>query len=147
MTSLLSAANIAIEGRLLPTNLEFAPGEMVALVGPNGGGKTSLLRSLAQVDDCEGVVIVSSEELGLASPGRRARLVGFLPASRELVWPLSVRDIITLGGAPDEAKIPQILELLELQPLADRRVDHLSTGERTRALIGRILAASPKVML
>ncbi len=120
---------------------------MVALVGPNGGGKTSLLRSLAQVDDCEGAVIVSSEELGLASPGRRARLVGFLPASRELVWPLSVRDIITLGGAPDEAKIPQILELLELQPLADRRVDHLSTGERTRALIGRIFATSPKVML
>lgn len=147
MTSILTATNVAIDGRLLPTSLSFERGEMVALVGPNGGGKTSLLRSLAQVDDCEGNVIVDGEDLCTSPPNRRARLVGFMPASREMVWPLSVRDLLKLGNVDHGNRMSAIIDQLELQPIADRRVDHLSTGERTRALIGRILAASPTAML
>ena len=50
MTALRAAA-LALPGRLSPTDLIFAGGQMVAVVGPNGGGKTSLLRALAGVEE------------------------------------------------------------------------------------------------
>ena len=53
MTALI-AKGVGIEGRLQPTDLDVRGGELVALVGPNGGGKTSLLRALARIDSAAG---------------------------------------------------------------------------------------------
>ena len=145
MTALVEAS-VSIEGRLGPTELTLEQGTMIALVGPNGGGKTSLLRALAQVEEAEGEVKIGGERLADVPPNRRSRLVGFLPASRDLAWPISVRDLVRLGlrqGAP----IDPTLEKLELAELAERRVDRLSTGERSRALIGRLLVAAPRLLL
>ena len=147
MTSLVARA-VGIPGRLQPTDLDAQPGELVALVGPNGGGKTSLLRALARIETAEGIVAIDGEDLDAAPLARRRQLLSFLPASRDVAWPISARDVIALGlGQPDDARIDELIHLFELEKLADRPVDRLSTGERARVLTARALAAKPKILL
>lgn len=148
MTSLVEAKGIAIPARLDPVDLSFAPGEVTAVVGPNGGGKTSLLRALAQVEDVEGDVWIAGERLSTLAPNRRERLVGFLPASREMVWPITVRDLVKLGLSELAlAAVDEAIRTFELTQLTERRVDRLSTGERSRVLLARMFAAKPRLSL
>jgi len=147
MTS-LDARGVALEGRLSPTDLAVGPGELVALVGPNGGGKTSLLRGLARVERASGQVSIDGEDVDAAPPARRRRLLSFLPASRDVAWPITSRDVIALGlERRDETRIEELIGLFELAALADRPIDRLSTGERARVLAARALAARPHVLL
>jgi iron complex transport system ATP-binding protein len=82
------------------------------------------------------------------SPARRPYLATFLPASRELVWPISARDVISLGlPKADPDRVDELIDFLELGPLADRTVDRLSTGERARVLVARALAPKPRLLL
>jgi iron complex transport system ATP-binding protein len=74
--------------------------------------------------------------------------VTFLPASRDIAWPISARDVIRLGlPVPDEERVEELIALLELERLAHRPIDRLSTGERTRVLLARALAPRPLVLL
>jgi iron complex transport system ATP-binding protein len=148
MTALLEARGIAISGRLQPTDLQCAAGELVAVIGPNGAGKTSLLRALAAIELDQGEVVVEGEAVASAPPPRRMRLLSFLPATRSLVWPISARDVIALGlPSPEPDRVDELIELLELTRLADRPVNALSTGERSRVLFARALAARPRLLL
>lgn len=145
MTPLLEA-QVAIPGRLGPTDLTLAKAGLVALIGPNGSGKTSLLRALAGIEP--GSVQVEGEQLASAPPARRRALMAFLPASREIAWPIPARDVIALGlTRPDPARVEALIGLLDLGPLADRPVDRLSTGERARVLLARALAPGPRLLL
>jgi iron complex transport system ATP-binding protein len=148
MTSLLEARGIAIPGRLEPTDLQCTGGEMIAVIGPNGAGKTSLLRALAGIELDRGHATIGGEDVSTAPPARRMRLLSFLPATRALVWPISARDLIALGlPAPDPQRVDEFIDLLELRPLVNRAVNSLSTGERSRVLFARALAARPRLLL
>ncbi|MDQ3144159.1 MAG: ABC transporter ATP-binding protein, partial [Pseudomonadota bacterium] len=147
MTSLCATA-VALEARLSPTDLTVEAGQMVALVGPNGGGKTSLLRALARVEQAGGEVAIDGQDVDKLGEARRRRLLAFLPASREVGWPIAARDVIALGlGASDASRIDELVDLFELTELAGRTVDRLSTGERARVLLARALAARPRLLL
>jgi len=147
MTPLLNATGLAISGRLQPVDLVLAPG-MTAVIGPNGAGKTSLLRALAGIELETGNVLIAGEEVAEAPPPRRMRLLSFLPATRNMVWPICARDVIALGlPSPDTPRLEELLKELELEALANRTVDHLSTGERSRVLLARALAARPRLLL
>lgn len=146
MTSLV-AREVAITDRLQPTDLRVDGGELVALVGPNGGGKTSLLRALARIESASGEVAIDGEDVDRAPLPRRRQLLSFLPASRDVTWPIAVRDVIALGlDRPDLERVRELIELMELGLLADRPVNRLSTGERARVLTARALAARPRVL-
>ena len=96
--------------------IEISAGEKIALIGPNGSGKTTLLRALAGIDDDASSVHIQGESLTLVPPARRAKLLAFLPASRDVRWPIPVRDVIALGLAkPDPARVDQLLERLRLK--------------------------------
>jgi iron complex transport system ATP-binding protein len=147
MTSLF-ARQVELKGRIQPTDLQIEAGEMVALIGPNGGGKTSLLRALARIEQAGGEVFIDGENVDAAPPARRRRLLGFLPASREMTWPIAARDVIALDLAEaDDDRVVELINQLELGALADRPVDRLSTGERARVLTARALAARPRLLL
>ena len=148
MTPRLHARRLALAGRLRPTDLEVAPAELVAVIGPNGGGKTSLLRSLGAIETTSGTVSIDGDVVDAVPPARRPRVVTFLPASRDMSWPISARDIIAMGlPVQDHERVTELIALLELESLADRPVDRLSTGERTRVLLARALAPQPRVLL
>ena len=142
--SLLVANGLRIAGRLEATSLTIEAGTLTCLIGPNGSGKTSLLHAIAGIGSPEGAVRIDGIDPAGVGPPKRQRLLTYLPASRDVKWPLAARDLIRLGGEDD---IEPVLAELELEPLADRRVDQLSTGERARVLLARALAPRPKLLL
>ena len=147
MTALV-ARSVGIPGRLEASDLSVGDGELVALVGPNGGGKTSLLRALARIEYATGVAAIDGEDIDLAPMARRRKLLSFLPASRDVTWPISVRDVISLGlERRDDERIDELIKLMELEHLAHRPINRLSTGERARVLMARALAARPQLLL
>jgi iron complex transport system ATP-binding protein len=149
MTDLLEASGLALPGRLHPSSIRAADGEFVCLIGPNGSGKTSLLHAVAGIGGPGGRVRIDGLDPKTAGPDERRRLLSYLPASRDIGWPLSARDLIALGlpGNPDSGALDEVIERLELGVMAGRRVDRLSTGERSRVLIARALVARPRLLL
>jgi iron complex transport system ATP-binding protein len=143
---LLEATGLALPGRLEPTDLGLSAGELTCLIGPNGSGKTSLLHALAGIGDPGGRVIIAGIEPRRLPPARRQRLFSYLPASRDIAWPLTARDLVRLGTSEAD-DIDALIGELQLTSFAERRVDRLSTGERSRVLIARALAAEPKLLL
>ena len=146
MMALLEASHLSLPARLHDVSLTLAPGTLACLVGPNGSGKTSLLHAIAGIGGPAGEVRIDGVEPRTLGPAQRLRLLTFLPATRELRWPLIARDLILLGGA-DERQVAEVEARLALGSVADRRVDRLSTGERSRVLIARALAPLPKLLL
>ncbi|MEO1167656.1 MAG: ABC transporter ATP-binding protein [Pseudomonadota bacterium] len=149
MTAQITATGAAIQGRLEPCDLAFEPGTVTMLVGPNGAGKTSLLHALAGLPVATGEICIGGEEIAKFSPGRRLRYLSFLGASRAINWPLLARDYVALGlpaGAPRES-VDTVLQSLDAEGFADRRLDQLSTGERSRVMIARALAPSALALL
>ena len=148
MTSLVEARGIGIAGRLAATDLAIGRGQMVAVIGPNGGGKTSLLRSVARTEDALGVVTIDGQDVDALGEAQRRRLLAFLPAAREATWPVTVANYLEFGlGVPDAARIDELIALLELESLAKRPIDRLSTGERARAMLGRALVGRARLLL
>lgn len=143
--TVVTAHGLAIQGRLSPTDLRLDGGELTCLIGPNGSGKTSLLHALAGIGSAGDVRIDGVSPKGLHT-GQRQRLLGFLPASRDIKWPLSAADLIALGLAGDSDPTP-VTDDLELDAFLPRRVDRLSTGERSRVLMARVLVANPRLLL
>jgi iron complex transport system ATP-binding protein len=138
---MLQAADLSLPGRLFGASLEIGDGELVCLVGPNGSGKTSLLHALAGIGRPSGAVSLDGFDPRILGPAQRTAYLTYLPATRDIPWPLLARDLIALGGGSVD------FAALELEKLLDRRIDTLSTGERSRVLIARALAPRPRLLL
>jgi iron complex transport system ATP-binding protein len=148
MKGVVRAEALEVPGRLEATSLELSGGELTCLIGPNGSGKTSLLHALAGIGRAGGTVSINGIDPRTAPLAQRGRLLSYLPASRDIGWPLLARDIIALGTVKgSDLSLDTIVEDLELAPVLDRRADRLSTGERSRVLIARALAAEPRLLL
>lgn len=143
MNPLVVARCLALPGRLESTPLNLESGALTCLIGPNGSGKTSLLHALADIGRPAGDVRIGGIDPKTVPAGRRNALLGFLPASRDITWPLSARDVVALGGGDPDAALAR----LGLSAMAERRMDHMSTGERSRVLIARVLAPASSLLL
>jgi iron complex transport system ATP-binding protein len=152
---------LQLNGRpiLQHVGLSARPGEVTVLLGPNGSGKTTLLLCIAaqrQIQD--GVVHLAEHALKDLSPPELARLVALVPQDHHPVFPYTVRELILLGrlsrvsfwGQPtaqDQQVVEDIINLLQLQRLADKPYTQISGGERQLVLIGRCLAQEPQILL
>ena len=144
----LSARGLTLPERLRETDLDLERGTLTALVGPNGAGKTSLLHALARIGRPGGVVQVAGRNLADVTPRARPALLGYVPASRELAWPLTVNAFVRLTAPRAGAEsVADVLAAFELGGFANRSVDRLSAGERTRVMIARALLPRPTVLL
>jgi putative spermidine/putrescine transport system ATP-binding protein len=134
-------------------SLEFAPGELTALLGPSGCGKTTLLRMIAGLDSpTRGRIDLGGEDI-TATPAH-ARRFGMVFQSFALFPHLNVAEnvayslaIAGVGKAERRRRAEQLLELVKLAPLASRRIGELSGGQRQRVAIARALAQEPRVFL
>lgn len=137
----LRASGLGLPGRLFDVSLSIGEGELLCLVGPNGSGKTSLLHALAGIGSPSGTLDLDGVDPRRLGPALRPKFMTYLPASRDVAWPLLAGDLIALAGEP--RPLPE----LELETLLARRIDTLSTGERSRVLIARTLLPCPRLML
>lgn len=136
-----------------PYAFSVAAGECLALSGPSGCGKTLLLRALADLDPAEGMVQLNGTDRFAMSAPEWRRQVGWLPA--ESAWWFDVvgdhfrgQEVSILGK--DDASVPQrsCLEKLGFEKdVLNWRIERLSTGEKQRLALFRLLLNEPKVLL
>jgi len=129
-------------------SLSVPSGQVVGLLGPSGGGKTTLLRAIVGVQIIAGgTVTVLGEPAG--SPGLRSR-VGYVTQEPSVYADLTVRANLTyfaaLVGAPRDA-VERTIEEVDLTSHADSRVDRLSGGQRSRVSLGAALVGSPELLV
>lgn len=141
----------AVEGReiLSDIDLSVAEGDFLAILGPNGGGKTTLLRLML------GLIRPSRGEVRLfGHPPARARgRVGYVPQSGARAHlPATVRDVVLMGlrgriGPAERDRADAALADVELAGLEQRMFGSLSGGQQQRALIARALVHQPELLL
>ncbi len=147
----LSAATVGYPGRplLAGVSLRVSRGDFLAIVGPNGGGKTTLLRTLLGV-----LPAIAGERL---APAPLA--VGYVPQRDQVdaIWPLTAEEVALMGrarlvppgrraGSGDRAAVLEALARVGVGELARRPFRDLSGGQRQRTLIARALAAEPGLL-
>jgi sulfate transport system ATP-binding protein len=134
-------------------DLSIPTGQLTALLGPSGGGKTTLLRIIAGLEsaDSGSVVIEGVDTTGVPVQKRN---VGFVFQHYAAFKHLSVRRNVSFGleirkrpKAEVEAKVDELLRLVHLEQFADRRPTQLSGGQRQRMALARALAIEPSVLL
>ncbi|MBP2299271.1 ABC transporter ATP-binding protein [Azospirillum picis] len=151
-------------GRALLDGVGFTArcGAVTGLIGPNGVGKSTLLRAVAGLPPQDATVRGGSllfDGRPLPTMAReRARLVGFLPQGHAVHWPLTVRRTVELGRLPhlgplgrlrpeDHTAVERVMAATGIDGLSQRPVTGLSGGERARVMLARVLAGEAPLLL
>ena len=135
-------------------SLEAPPGGILGILGRNGVGKTTLLRTiLGLTDRSEGAIKFEGEDISGMRTYRRARQgIAYVPQGRHIIPDFTIEDNILMGGFGDEARKASIPEIVpELFPYLmenlHRQGGLLSGGQQQQLAIARALAGNPKVLL
>ncbi len=140
-------------------NVALHAGEMVCLIGPNGVGKTTLMRTIAGLQPpLAGEITLAGTDLTRLSAAERAQRLSLVLTERIDVGMLSAYGLVALGRHPytnwagrltenDEAVVRGALTAVDALALARRQVNELSDGERQKIMIARALAQEPDLML
>lgn len=134
-------------------SLEIPSGSLTALLGPSGGGKSTLLRTIAGLESLDsGVVTISGRDVTQEPPQRRG--IGFVFQHYAAFKHMSVRDNVAFGltirkrpKAEVTAKVDELLHVVGLEGFAHRYPAQLSGGQRQRMALARALAVDPQVLL
>ena len=141
----------ALEG----VSLDIYPDDFLGIIGPNGGGKTTLVKAILGTLPHEGEVSYSPT---LFEHGHR--LIGYLPQSSDFdkSFPISVIEVVMSGlqaekgllkrySADDRKRAMELLEMAGIESIADRQISEISGGQMQRALLCRAVILEPKLLI
>ncbi len=144
---------------LLDVSFSVRRGEVVALLGPNGCGKTTLLRIIGKLlPAVAGSVRVTGREVGAMSQAELSRVLATVAQGQRTTFPFSVMDILLTGRLPyvsvfaspresDVRVCRDVLDRFGIRHLEQKPITRLSGGERQLVMIARALAQEPRVLL
>ena len=157
---IVSLKNISVEYEgaavLKGHNLSVYSDDFIGIIGPNGGGKTTLLKVIL------GLVKPTAGEVSVfgTSPEKARNHIGYVPQMMEVErdFPISVRDTVLMGrlchkalfrshNKKDYEAVDRALGVVEMSDMKNRKTGDLSGGERQRVMIARALASEPKLLL
>ena len=152
--------NAGTRSLLDDVSFELRAGEFVAVLGPNGVGKTTLLRAIAGVSaPASGIITLDGNDVARLGAAQRARAIAYIASDEVFIDQLTVRDVVSTGRyahhrwwqwheeASDDAAIAVALQSVRMEQFAQRRFSTLSSGERQRIWLALALAQEAPVLL
>ena len=140
-------------------NLTAHTNEIICLIGQNGVGKSTLLRTLSNLQSSlSGDIKIEKKDIKELHPQELARILGIVTTEKIGASNMTVRELVTLGRYPysnwlgrvsssDQEKIDQAIAQCRIDYLADKKVGDLSDGQRQKAMIARVLTQDTKIIL
>lgn len=161
---MLSAKNISIgygAGKQIFSGISFTAeaGDMIGLLGVNGIGKSTLLRTLAGLQHRTGGKLeLNGLDIHALAANERARQISVVLTERLFIDNITVRGLIALGRTPytgwlgnmsgtDEQEIENVIRIMKIEKLQNRYFNHLSDGEKQKAIIARALCQQTPLMI
>lgn len=140
-------------------NLKINKNEFTTMLGPNGSGKTTILKLMSGlIRPQKGEVVFDDKRLDSLSRKEIAKRIGYVPQATISVFPYSIYEIVLMGRTPylgvggfeentDRQKINDALDLVEISHLKNKGINEVSGGEAQRAFIARALVQEPEFIL
>jgi len=163
MNTVINAVNLSVRygetEALHDISFSLEKGDFVGLVGPNGGGKTTLVKAvLGLIPKTDGTVLLFEKELNSFDEFSR---IGYLPQKQSGInqlFPATVGEVVFLGLLSqkkrpkrilqqDEQKIDEVLSFLGILNLKDKMLSALSGGQQQRVLLARALVSCPELLI
>lgn len=138
-------------------SMELDRSEVLGIVGPNGTGKSTLIRCIDRIlKPQQGTILLDEHDITNMKQMEIARKIGYVPQSTTRVFPASVIDTVLMGRRPhlgwksseeDMDKVLEILELLGIMEFAMKDFNEISGGQQQKVLIARALAQEADILL
>lgn len=130
--------------------------DIAAICGPNGVGKSTLIKCMNRVLRAEGAIFIGPKNIDDLSRMQIARRIGYVPQDISTVFSITVLDMVLVGRRPhlswrssseDTDKVIEVMKMLKIDHLALRYFNELSGGQQQKVIIARALAQEPEILL
>jgi iron complex transport system ATP-binding protein len=147
------------EFALGPISLHLPKGSFYALIGPNGCGKSTLVRLVSRLlKPSRGRILLGGKDVSTLSQRQLAGSMSVIPSENHFEFPFRVREVVEMGRFPhlgrlqrmsqsDHDLVTDSLRLTQTDHLAARRISELSSGERQRVLLARSITQQPELLV
>ena len=152
---------VGYDGRVLirDISLGLKKGQILTLIGPNGGGKSTVLKSIAgQLALLDGCVMLAGQDMATMSAGQVARQMAVLLTGGMQAAHMSCREVVAMGRYPytghfglltdgDQDIIEEAMKLADITDISERRYGQISDGQKQRVLLARAFCQEPSILV